>query len=135
MAFSIANPLNAYPLDGMDGSGNSGFSLTQNYAAGAYSPLVSIPISGSGSGEQPDWLKTADDIIRIADKITSIYERYDYPAWKRALDAKEIEAYRAAQEEAKAAQAQAAAGSAGGVLWVWVVVAVAAGVVALVLVK
>lgn len=130
MAFSIANPLNADPLDGMGGS--SGFSLTQNYAAGAYSPVVSLP-TGSGSGEQPDWLKVIDDIVGAADKVTSIYERYDYPAWKRALDAKEIERYRAAQEQAKAAQTQAAAGSAGGVPWVWVAVA-AAGVVALVLV-
>lgn len=131
MAFSIANPLNADPLDGM--SGSSGFSLTQNYAAGAYSPPVSLPTSGSGSGEPPDWLKFTNDIVGAADKLTSIYERFDYPAWKRALDAKEIERYRAAQEQAKAAQTQAAAGSAGGVPWVWVAVA-AAGVVALVLV-
>lgn len=130
MAFSIANPLNADPLDGM--SGSSGFSLTQNYAVGPYNPAVSLPTSGSWSGKPPDWLKFIDDIVGAADKVTSIYERFDYPAWKRALDAKEIERYRAAQEQAKAAQAQAAAGSAGGVPWVWV--AVAAGVVALVLV-
>lgn len=122
MAFSIGN------LDGMGG----GFSLTQNYAVGPYNPVGSLPTSGSGSKE-PDWLKWLDDIVAAADKITSIYERYDYPAWKRALDAKEIERYRAEQAKAAAAQAQAAAGSAGGVPWVWVGVGLAAVAVVLLL--
>ncbi|GIW33774.1 hypothetical protein [Meiothermus sp.] len=101
-----------------------------NYVAGGYDPMPMAAPSGSNS---PDWLKAINDIVSAVDAGLGIYERIDYPSWKRAQDALALERERRLQEQAKANQAQAQA--AGTPAWLWVALGVGGVAVLLLVVK
>lgn len=101
-----------------------------NYAAGSYDAMPMAAPSGSNS---PDWLKAINDIVSAVDAGLSIYERLDYPTWKRAQDALALERERRLQEQAKASQAQAQAASTPA--WVWIALGVGGVAVLLLVLK
>jgi len=100
-----------------------------NPAAGPYDPM---PMAASGASGTPDWLRFVNDLAGAADTIFGIYERIDYPSWKRKQDELALERERRLQEEAKA-RARQAEGAASIPAWVWVAVGVG-GVAAVLLV-
>jgi hypothetical protein len=99
-----------------------------NLAAGSYDPM---PMAAPSSS--PDWLKVVNDIVGAADAALGIYERLDYPSWKRAQDALALERERRMQEQARAEQAQAQAQSTPA--WVWVALGVGGVAVVLLVLK
>jgi len=107
----------------------SDFSLTSNLAAGNYAPDLSPTPAKPASSDKPDWLRFIDDIVGAADKATSVYERFDYPSWKRAQDAIRLQELKTQEAQA---QAQATQATAPAVNWIPLAL-VGVGVVALVL--
>lgn len=98
-----------------------------NVAAGSYDAM---PLAATGQ-QTPDWLKFINDLAGAADVIYGIYERIDYPTWKRAQDQLAIERERRLAEEARAAQQQGV--STTPQPWVWVALGVG-GVAAVMLI-
>lgn len=109
-------------------SANALASPYTNYAAGSYDAMpMATPASST-----PDWLKTINDIVSAVDAGLNIYERIDYPTWKRAQDAVALERERRMQEQAKANQAQAQASTPA---WLWVALGVGGVAVLLLAIK
>jgi len=115
-------------------TGNALANLYTNPAAGPYDPM---PLAASGASGTPEWLRFINDLAGAADKILGIYERIDYPSWKRKQDELAFERERRLQEEARARQVQEEARArqveGGGNIPAWVWVAVGVGGVATVL--
>ncbi|MCX8089302.1 MAG: hypothetical protein N3C58_08540 [Meiothermus ruber] len=112
------------------GVGNALANPYTNYAAGSYDAM---PMAAPGSSSTPDWLKVVNDIVGAADAALGIYERIDYPSWRRAQDALALERERRLQEQARAEQAQAQAQSTPA--WVWVALGVGGVAVMLLVLK
>jgi len=106
-------------------TGNALANPYTNLAAGPYDPM---PMAASRASGTPDWLRFINDLAGVADTIFGIYERIDYPLWKRKQDELALERERRLQEEARARQAES-----GATIPAWVWVAVGVGGVATVL--
>lgn len=99
-----------------------------NVAAGSYDAM---PLAATRQ-QTPDWLNFINDLAGAADVIYGIYERIDYPSWKRTQDQLAIEHERRLAEEARAAQQ--------GIYntpqpWVWVALGVGGVAAVLLIVK
>lgn len=112
------------------GVGNALVNPYVNHAAGSYDPMPMAMPSSSGT---PDWLRVVNDLIGAVDRGLNIYERIDYPSWRRAQDALALERERRLQEQARAQQAQAQAQSTPA--WVWVALGVGGVAVVLLVLK
>ena len=110
-------------------TGNALANPYTNPAAGPYDPM---PLAVSGASGTPDWLRIINDLASAADKILGIYERIDYPSWKRKQDELAFERERRLQEEARARQAESGATIPA---WVWVAVGVGGVATVLLIVK
>ncbi len=111
------------------GISNSLASPYTNPAAGSYDAM---PLAAPSSGTA-DWLRFVNDLVSAVDAGLNIYERIDYPTWKRAQDALALERERRLQEQAKAQQSIAVSQSTPA--WVWVALGVGGVAVVLLTVK
>ncbi|WP_337871151.1 hypothetical protein [Meiothermus sp.] len=99
-----------------------------NVAAGSYDAM---PLAADGQ-KTPDWLAFINDLAGAADVIYGIYERIDYPTWKRAQDQLAMERERRLAEEARATQQGV---STTPQPWVWVALGVGGVAAVLLIVK